>query len=138
MYYIQSLYQFLHLGSPTPPLSRLDIFLSLLKILISCIGTLVILSGVLVSAYHYFMIQIIPKKALDPKGVDLVRRDLGRTIILGLEFIIAADVIETTTTPNYYSVGILAIIVAIRTFLTFTLNREISKSELPESEKLED
>lgn len=44
---------------------------------------------------------------------------------MGLEFIVAADLIGTTTTPDYYALGILAIIVAIRTVLSFTLNREL-------------
>jgi uncharacterized membrane protein len=50
---------------------------------------------------------------------------LGRVLTLGLEFIVAADLIGTTTTPDYYALGILAIIVIIRTVLSYTLNKEI-------------
>ena len=53
--------------------------------------------------------------------LDLIRLDLGRTIVLGLEFIVASDVIETTTTPDYYALGILSILVVIRTFLSYFL-----------------
>ncbi|HRE32124.1 MAG TPA: DUF1622 domain-containing protein, partial [Candidatus Berkiella sp.] len=38
---------------------------------------------------------------------------------------VASDLIGTMTTPDYYSVGILVIIVIIRTVLSYTLNREI-------------
>ncbi len=46
--------------------------------------------------------------------------------MLGLEFIVAADLIGTTTTPDYYSLGIVAGIVAIRTLLNYSLNRELT------------
>ena len=55
-----------------------------------------------------------------------IRLDLGQILILGLEFIVAADLIGTTTTPDYYAVGILAIIVGIRTLLSYSLTREMS------------
>jgi uncharacterized membrane protein len=47
-------------------------------------------------------------------------------LTLGLEFIVAADLISTTTAPDYYTVGIVASIVLIRTVLSYTLNREIN------------
>lgn len=128
---LQTIYSFLHLSTPQPHLSRLDIFLSIVKIFISSIGTLVILSGVLVAGYRFLKAIFFVKAPLpNLPNIDYIRRDLGRVIILGLEFIIAADVIETTTTPTYYSVGILGIIVIIRTFLSYTLNREISQVSL--------
>jgi uncharacterized membrane protein len=54
------------------------------------------------------------------------REGLGRTLLLGLEFLVAADIIRTVAvTPTFQSVGILAIIVAIRTFLSWTLELEL-------------
>lgn len=55
-----------------------------------------------------------------------LRRGLGRAILLGLELFVAGDIIRTVTvTPTFTTVGVLAIIVAIRTFLSFTLEVEI-------------
>ena len=55
------------------------------------------------------------------------RRRLGRSILLGLEFLVAADIIRTVAVaPTFESVGVLAIIVAIRTLLSFTLELEIT------------
>ena len=55
------------------------------------------------------------------------REGLGRTLLLGLEFLVAADVIRTVAvTPTFRSVGILAGIVAIRTFLSWTLELELN------------
>lgn len=55
------------------------------------------------------------------------REQLGRSILLGLEFLVAADIIRTVAlTPTWQSVVVLAGIVLIRTFLSFSLEVEIS------------
>lgn len=55
------------------------------------------------------------------------RQLLGRSILLGLELLVAADIIRTVAvTPTFASVGVLAIIVLIRTFLSFSLELEIT------------
>ena len=54
------------------------------------------------------------------------RSSLGRAILLGLEFLVAADIINTVAvTPTLQSVAVLAAIVAVRTFLSFSLEVEI-------------
>ncbi len=56
-----------------------------------------------------------------------LRADLGRAILLGLEFLVAADIIGTVAVePTFGSLGVLALIVSIRTFLSFSLELEIS------------
>ena len=55
------------------------------------------------------------------------RRHIGRSILLGLELLVAGDIIRTVAVdPTFTSVGVLAGVVAIRTFLSFTLELEIS------------
>ena len=54
------------------------------------------------------------------------RQNLGRSILLGLEVLVAADIIRTVaTTPTFESVGVLGLIVLIRTFLSFSLEVEL-------------
>ena len=54
------------------------------------------------------------------------RSNIGRGILLGLELLVGADIISTITSPlTFESVGLLAIIVLIRTFLSFSLETEI-------------
>lgn len=56
-----------------------------------------------------------------------LRRNVGRSILLGLEFLVAGDIIRTVAiAPTFTSVGILAVIVAVRTFLSFTLEVELT------------
>ena len=54
------------------------------------------------------------------------RRFLGRSILLGLELLVAADIIRTAVTPTLEGVAVLAGIVLIRTFLSFSLELEIT------------
>ena len=64
-----------------------------------------------------------------PEGHDRIARfrsDLGRGILLGLEFLVAADIIDTVAIePTLNSVAVLAGIVLIRTFLSWSLQVEI-------------
>jgi uncharacterized membrane protein len=54
------------------------------------------------------------------------RANLGRGILLGLEVLVGADIIATVTSPlTWETVGFLAAIVLIRTFLSFSLETEI-------------
>ncbi len=54
------------------------------------------------------------------------RQGIGRAILLGLELLVAGDIIRTVAvSPTYQSVGILAAIVAIRTFLSMSLEVEL-------------
>src|SRR5215210_7235345 len=62
-------------------------------------------------------------------GVDAYRQyrqRVGRAILLGLELLVAADIIRTVAvTPTFESAGVLGIIVVIRTFLSFSLEVEL-------------
>ncbi len=56
-----------------------------------------------------------------------VRQMLGHGILLGLEFLVAADIIHTVAVElTFESVGVLALVVIIRTFLSFTLDLELT------------
>lgn len=56
-----------------------------------------------------------------------LRQRVGRGILLGLEFLIGADIIHTVAVElTFQTVGILAAVVLIRTFLSFTLEVELT------------
>jgi uncharacterized membrane protein len=57
---------------------------------------------------------------------SLYRQDVGRAILLGLEFLIAGDLIRTVVVaPTIQNVAVLGLIVLIRTFLSLSLQLEI-------------
>ena len=56
-----------------------------------------------------------------------IRIDLGHYLALGLEFLIAKDVIETLAEPTWEHLGKLAIIIALRSALTMFLAHEVKE-----------
>jgi len=70
----------------------------------------------------------VPKLLGRQPGVyEGFRRFLGRSILLGLELLVAADIIRTVAvSPTLESVAALAVIVLIRTFLSWSLELEIT------------
>jgi uncharacterized membrane protein len=56
-----------------------------------------------------------------------LRQSIGRGILLGLELLVAGDINRTVAiAPTFSSVGVLAVIVVIRTFLSFSLEVELT------------
>jgi uncharacterized membrane protein len=54
------------------------------------------------------------------------RADLGRGVLLGLELLVAADIVGTVAiAPTFSNLGVLAIVIMIRTFLSISLGVEI-------------
>jgi len=72
-----------------------------------------------------FLIAFVRRSDRDV-AVANFRSSLGRAILLGLEFLVAADIINTVAvTPTLLSIAVLAGIIIIRTFLSFSLEVEI-------------
>lgn len=57
--------------------------------------------------------------------VEGIRLDLGRTLVLALEFLIGADILRTAVAPSWSSIGQLGAIVLLRTLLNYFLELEI-------------
>jgi uncharacterized membrane protein len=56
-----------------------------------------------------------------------LRRSLGKAILVGLELLVASDIIRSIAiAPSFESVGVLGVIVIIRTFLSWSLEVEVS------------
>jgi uncharacterized membrane protein len=75
----------------------------------------------------YFTARALSQRMLAPPDrYRIYRRGIGRAVLLGLELLIAGDIIRTVAvSPTFRSAGVLAVIVAIRTFLSFTLELEL-------------
>lgn len=90
---------------------------------IDAIGVAVIAGGALLAVF-----MTIGRIRRDDGGAyEFFRQRLGRAILLGLEFLVAADIIRTVAvTPTAESVAVLGGIVLIRTFLSFALQLEVT------------
>lgn len=88
---------------------------------IDAAGVLVIAVGLLVAIGR---LALSGRKNAEP--YRMLRQDIGRGILLGLEFLVAADIIRTVAvTPTLESVLVLGLIVLIRTFLSMALQVEL-------------
>lgn len=84
-------------------------------------GVLAIVVALMVACVRY-----VAAGRSQPDGYRRFRQDLGRGILLGLELLVAADIIRTVAvTPTLEGVLVLGVIVLIRTFLSTTLQVEL-------------
>lgn len=110
-------------GLPAPP-ETIKHLLEQISTVIELVGIAVIIVGGIVST----VLIVLHWRRLGSSHdrYHSYRANLGRSILLGLEFLVAADIIGTVAAvPTFESLGILAIIVLIRTFLSFALETEI-------------
>jgi uncharacterized membrane protein len=88
-------------------------------------GVAVLLLGALLAGAVF--VTRLTKRVGFPEAYHGLRADLGRAILLGLELLVIADIIGTVAIePTLQNLGVLAVIVAIRTALSFALELEVS------------
>lgn len=86
-------------------------------------GVLVIASGFIAAVFIFF--KSSRRLTIDTAYTEF-RRNLGRSILLGLEFLIAGDIIRTVViSATLQNIAVLALIIMIRTFLSITLHLEV-------------
>lgn len=86
-------------------------------------GVLTIVIGAFLALVRYVFLH----RKTGQGAYKLLRQDLGKAILLGLEILVAADIIATVVTkPTLQDVLALGLIVLIRTFLSFSLEIEIT------------
>jgi uncharacterized membrane protein len=89
------------------------------------VGAAVIVIAIVASALR-FARGLIGRGVFDASYREL-RQSIGRGILLGLELLVAGDIIRTVAiAPTFTSIGVVAMIVAIRTFLSFSLEVELT------------
>lgn len=87
-------------------------------------GVVVIIVGAVIATVS--VVRTLLRRTGQPV-YEAYRQQLGRSILLGLELLVAADIIRTVAvTPTFESLGVLALIVLIRTFLSYTLQLEVT------------
>jgi uncharacterized membrane protein len=95
---------------------------------IGVLGVLVIVFGVIGGLIRFVRAELSAARGL---SVDEERRrlrqGLGYYLLLGLEFLIAADIIDTLMKPSTEDLVILGAIVAIRTVISYSLNSELAR-----------
>ncbi len=105
-------------------MAEIHAFVDHLAKVLELVGVAIIIGGASIASVSYLRSGI--RAGNWRSAYDQYRSNLGRSILLGLEMLVGADIITTITAPlTVESVGLLAGIVAIRTFLSFALETEI-------------
>ena len=90
-------------------------------LVVDAAGMLVIVLGLV-----YAVVRCVLRGLRAPDAYRRLRQDVGRGILLGLEFLVAADIVRTVAvTPTLDGVLVLGLIVVIRTFLSIALQVEL-------------
>jgi len=94
---------------------------------IGVLGVLVIVFGVLSGLARFVRAEFAAARGLSVEDErKQLRHVLGYYLLLGLEFLIAADIIDTLMKPSTQDLVILGAIVAIRTVISYSLNSELA------------
>ena len=89
---------------------------------IEAVGVLVIVGGIVIATGQF----VRDLRSSAEQVYQSYRRQLARSIILGLEFLIAGDIIRTVVVENTLeNVAVLGLIIIIRSFLSMALHLEI-------------
>jgi uncharacterized membrane protein len=96
---------------------------NILSLIIEAAGILTIFLAVVIGGYYFF--RNFRHQEFTITYRDL-REHIGRGILIGLELLVAADIIGTVAiSPTFENLAVLGLVVLIRTFLSFAIDAEI-------------
>ena len=103
-------------------MENIEVYIDYIAKVTEAIGVLTIFLGSLYSIGKF----MFSMRSKNPVSYLELRQSVGKSILLGLEILIAADIMATVVTkPTLKSVFILGLIVLIRTFLSLSLQVEL-------------
>lgn len=103
-------------------MADIKLYIEYIARIIEVIGVLIIAIGAAIALFRF----ILPRQQIKQRSYKQLRQDLGKAILLGLEILVAADIIATVVTePTMERVLTLGLIVLIRTFLSLSLQVEL-------------
>lgn len=96
--------------------------MGLIGLALDAVGVIVVAGGAVLALLRGAFSRTVAGAA----RYSRLRQDLGRAILLSLEFLIAGDIIRTVVVdPTLMNVAVLGLIVLVRTFLSMTLQLEV-------------
>lgn len=103
-------------------MERFREIVELVGLVVDGAGVLIIVLGMLAASLRF----ALPAARKAEGAYRTYRQDVGKAILLGLEFLVASDIIRTVAiSPTLQSVLVLGLIVLVRTFLSFALEVEL-------------
>ena len=103
-------------------MDEIDVYINYIAKGIEIIGVITIVVGAVLALTKF----IFTKQKVENRPYKKLRQELGKAILLGLEILVAADIIATVVTkPNIDEVLALGVIIVIRILLSFAIEVEI-------------
>lgn len=109
----------------------LRIIVSYIIPIVEACGTIVIVLEVLRTFVQY-VIHFVGRHTIEVRSL---RIRLGRAMVMGLEFQVAADILRTATAPTWNDILLLGALIALRTVLNFLMEQEIKTLSTDKSEE---
>lgn len=107
-------------------MDKFHIIINAVIFALNIVGALITLWGIILSLADFLKKEIMHRKDAVVLN-ESIRIKLGSYLVLALEFFIASDIVKTIITPTWQSLGILGVIVIIRTILTHFLTKDLKK-----------
>ena len=105
-------------------------FLDLLAVVISVTSLLIVTYGALIGIISFLKNEIRRfTGGYSITNIRKLRATFGTYLLLGLEFLIASDILKTVLEPTLNELALLGGIVVLRTILSVFLNKEKNKKE---------
>lgn len=100
----------------------IQLWIGYLVPLVEACGALVVVLGVAQTIVRYFRSFLTH----DPLHMAGLRLQLGQSMVMGLEFQVAADILKTALSPSWNDIALLAALIGVRTVLNYMLERELA------------
>ena len=101
----------------------LEAVVEVIVLVLEGLGVVTMIIGFVIAGY--FAVRALVHRRGGRAAFHLVRTMVGSAILLGLEILVAADLIRTVMNPSLEEAVVLGIIVIIRTLLSFSIQIEI-------------
>lgn len=93
------------------------------------VGVFIVVYAGLIALKRFIRKEFIHRKVRRKRieHREAIRIELGHKMLLGLEFFLAGDIIRTVITPTYEAIGLLGVLVIIRSILSYFITKDIEK-----------
>lgn len=104
-----------------------DAFVDTISSGIEALAAIIVGYGALIAFYEIIVLSVLRRR--QRTHFERARIDLGRLLVVGLEFEIGSDLLQLAVSPTWNRVGILAAVILIRSGLNILLERDIAQLE---------
>lgn len=105
-------------------LSKLESAIDIIRQIFEIAGIITIIIGGIYTIYDYLK-NLFLKNLKSRLLFIQFKFNMSRTVVMGLELIIAGDVINTIIAQSYQDIGMLMLIVIVRTLINFSMNKDL-------------